>query len=44
VNQSQLFSNGELQDLKEGIAELIRDVEKEYSVQTKKLREFHGHH
>lgn len=44
VNQSQLISSGELQDLKKGIANLIREVEKEFSIQAKKLREFHGHH
>lgn len=43
VNQSQLISSGELQDLKKGIANLIREVEKEFSIQAKKLREFHGH-
>ncbi|HER0002670.1 TPA: MobC family plasmid mobilization relaxosome protein [Streptococcus pyogenes] len=44
VNQSQLISNDELQNLKKGISELIREVEKEFSIQAKKLREFHGHH
>ena len=44
VNQSQLISNDELKNLKKGISELIREVEKEFSVQAKKLREFYGHH
>lgn len=44
VNQSQLISSEELQDLKKGIADLISEVEKEFSVQAKKLREFYGHH
>lgn len=44
VNQSKLISSEELQDLKQGIADLIREVEKEFSVQSQKLREFHGHH
>ena len=44
VNQSQLISNEELQDLKKGIADLIREVEKEFIIQAQKLREFHGHH
>lgn len=44
VNQSQLISSEELQDLKKGIDDLISEVEKEFSVQAKKLREFYGHH
>ena len=34
----------ELQELKKGIAELIKEVEKEFTIQAQKLREFHGHH
>jgi len=30
--------------LKKGIDDLISEVEKEFSVQAKKLREFYGHH
>ena len=37
VNQSQLISSEELQDLKKGIADLISEVEKEFSVQAKKV-------
>lgn len=44
VNQSQLISSEELQELKKGIAELIKEVEKEFTMQAQKLREFHGHH
>lgn len=44
VNQSQLISREELQELKKGIAELIKEVEKEFTIQAQKLREFHGHH
>lgn len=44
VNQSQLISSEELQELKKGIADLIREVEKEFNIQAQKLREFHGHH
>ncbi|HGQ8873094.1 TPA: MobC family plasmid mobilization relaxosome protein [Streptococcus pneumoniae] len=44
VNQSQLISSEELQELKKGIAELIKEVEKEFTIQVQKLREFHGHH
>ena len=44
VNQSQLISSEELQDLKKGIYDLISEVEKEFSVQAKELREFYGHH
>ena len=44
VNQSQLISSEELQDLKKGIDDLISEVEKEFSVQAKKLRKFYGHH
>ncbi|EHG14273.1 MobC family plasmid mobilization relaxosome protein [Streptococcus intermedius] len=44
VNQYQLISSEELQNLKKGVAELIREVEKEFSVQAQKLRAFHGHH
>ena len=43
-NQSQLISSEELQELKKGIAELIKEVEKEFTIQAQKLREFHGHH
>ncbi|HEU8168395.1 TPA: MobC family plasmid mobilization relaxosome protein [Streptococcus pneumoniae] len=44
VNQSQLISSEELQELKKGIAELIKEVEKEFTIQAQKLKEFHGHH
>ena len=44
VNQSQLISSEELQELKKGTAELIKEVEKEFTIQAQKLREFHGHH
>lgn len=44
VNQSQLISSEELQELKQGISDLIREVEKEFAIQAQKLREFHGHH
>ncbi|HEU3863850.1 MobC family plasmid mobilization relaxosome protein [Streptococcus pneumoniae] len=44
VNQSQLISSEELQELKKGIAELIKEAEKEFTIQAQKLREFHGHH
>ena len=44
VNQSQLISSEELQELKKGIAELIKEVEKEFTIKAQKLREFHGHH
>ena len=44
VNQSQLISSEELQELKKGIAELIKEVEKEFTIQAQKLREFNGHH
>ena len=44
VNQSQLISSEEVQELKKGIAELIKEVEKEFTIQAQKLREFHGHH
>ncbi|VOC13446.1 Bacterial mobilisation protein (MobC) [Streptococcus pneumoniae] len=32
VNQSQLISSEELQELKKGIAELIKEVEKEFTI------------
>ena len=44
VNQSQLISSEELQELKKGIAELIKEVDKEFNLQAQKLKEFHGHH
>lgn len=44
MNQSQLISNEELQDLKKGIGELIKEVDKEFNLQAQKLRDFHGHH
>ncbi|CZE33843.1 bacterial mobilization protein [Streptococcus pneumoniae] len=44
VNRSQLILSEELQNLKKGIADLIREVDKEFIIQAQKLREFHGHH
>ncbi|HEW3903988.1 TPA: MobC family plasmid mobilization relaxosome protein [Streptococcus pneumoniae] len=44
VNQSQLISGEELQELKKGIGELIKEVDKEFNLQAQKLKEFHGHH
>lgn len=44
VNQSQLIPGEELQELKKGIGELIKEVDKEFNLQAQKLKEFHGHH
>ena len=38
VNQEQL------QDLSKGVGELIKEVDKEFQVEVKRLKEFHGSH
>ena len=43
-NNINQIASEELQELKKGIAELIKEVEKEFTIQAQKLREFHGHH
>ena len=44
INQSHLISQEQLQELSKGVSELITGVEKEFQVEVKRLREFHGSH
>ena len=44
INQSHLISQEQLKGLGEGIGELITEVEKEFQVRMKKLKEFHGYY
>lgn len=44
INQSHLISQEQLKSLSRGINELISEVEKEFHVNIKKLKEFHGSH
>ena len=44
VNQSHLISQEQLQDLSKGVGELIKEVDKEFQVEVKRLKEFHGSH
>lgn len=44
INQSHLISQEQLKELGNGIGELITEVEKEFQVKVKKLKEFHGHY
>lgn len=42
INQSHLISQEQLKSLSQGIDELISEVEKEFHVNLKTLKEFHG--
>lgn len=42
VNQSHLISQEQLKELSKGIGELITEVEKEFQVNVKKIKEFYG--
>lgn len=44
INQSHLISQKQLQKLSKGVSELITGVEKEFQVEVKRLKEFHGSH
>lgn len=44
INQNHLVSQDQLQELSKGVGELITEVEKEFQVKVKKLKEFHGHY
>lgn len=44
INQSHLISQEQLKKLGNGIGELITEVEKEFQVKVKKLKEFHGNY
>lgn len=44
INQSHLISQEQLKSLSKGINELISEVDKEFHVNIKKLKEFHGSH
>ncbi|MBK8156144.1 MAG: MobC family plasmid mobilization relaxosome protein [Streptococcus sp.] len=44
INQSHLISQKQLQELSKGVSELITGVEKEFQVEVKRLKEFHGSH
>ncbi|HEV4626506.1 Bacterial mobilisation protein (MobC) [Streptococcus pneumoniae] len=42
INQSHLISQNQLQELSKGVGELIKEVDKEFQVEVKRLKEFHG--
>lgn len=42
INQSHLISQDQLQELIKGVGELIKEVDKEFQVEVKRLKEFHG--
>lgn len=42
INYSHLISQEQLDELRKGIGELVTEVEKEFQVKVKKLKEFHG--
>ena len=44
INQSHLISQEQLQELSKGVSELITGVEKEFQMELKRLKEFHGSH
>ncbi|CAG7540395.1 mobilisation protein [Streptococcus pneumoniae] len=44
INQSRLISQEQLQELSKGVGELIKEVDKEFQVEVKRLKEFHGSH
>lgn len=44
VNQTHILSHSQLQDLRLGIGELIKEVEKDFDVRAVKLRDFYGSH
>ncbi|AXI65460.1 MobC family plasmid mobilization relaxosome protein [Streptococcus suis] len=44
INQSHLISQEQLKSLSQGIDEMISEVEKEFHMNLKALKEFHGSH
>ncbi|HET2264085.1 mobilisation protein [Streptococcus pneumoniae] len=44
INYSNLITEIELDELRKGIEELIVEVEKDFLIQSEKLRKFYGHH
>ena len=44
INYSNLITKVELDELRKGIEELIVEVEKDFLIQSEKLRKFYGHH
>ena len=44
ANYSNLITEVELNELRKGIEELIVEVEKDFLIQSEKLRKFYGHH
>ena len=44
INQSHLISQEQLQNLSKGVGELIKEVDREFQVEVKRLKEFHGSH
>ena len=42
INQSHLISQDQLQELSKGVGELIKEVDKEFQVEVKRLKEFYG--
>ena len=44
INYSNLITEVELNELRKGIEELIVEVEKDFLIQSEKLRKFYGHY
>ncbi len=44
INQSHLISQEQLQDLSKGVGELIKEMDREFQVEVKRLKEFYGSH
>jgi len=44
INYSNLITEVELNELRKGIEELMVEVEKDFLIQSEKLRKFYGHH
>ncbi|VGQ36499.1 mobilisation protein [Streptococcus pyogenes] len=44
INQTHMISMEQLQGLRQGMAELVSEVEKDFQVKADKLRDFYGHH
>ena len=44
VNQSHIISYEQFQELRQGMAELVSEVEKDFQIKVEKLKEFYGSH
>ena len=44
VNQSHLLTKDQVQGLRQGIADLVQEVEQDFDIKVKRLRAFYGQH